>query len=408
MAPSGDELFTTSWTLHRLGPLYHGKECETLLDNPQSLELYATRLRDLLRGDVFRGVQVGIEGLGAVDDAVSKAGHLKSCKWDALPTWSHWNEEESLLEDPDQAGFVISPDVSAGILVTLEYENITYKAAMLTGPDGYHDSRKDVTFLPLLLTRLPNSLRQSFISFLSTSFDTRCSILRLTSSFLCVTFENYLSTLNRATTGRTSSSSPAFVEKVIKEAQLTLSFPPPISPALKSLDVLVPRESLSAFFTHGTKILANKTINRPNQARDRGKKRSHPDTAPSTDDDDGPTAPFLAALGAYFDANLAMQLDISDFGKDPTDKQKRQVRLSKVSCGAFVLGSEGRMKLLANPGRVIPFDDADVTEENDDHDGREARLVWRANEILLRTLVARAVGGQTQRSNGDLLGGEGT
>ncbi|PGH09462.1 hypothetical protein GX51_00567 [Blastomyces parvus] len=401
MATSGDELFTTSWTLHRLGPLYHGKECETLLENPQSLELYATRLRDLLRGDVFRGVQVGVEGLGAVDDAVSRAGHLKSCRWDALPTWSHWNEEESLLQDPDQAAFIISPEVSAGILVTLEYENITYRAAMLAGPDGYHDSRKDVTFLPLLLTRLPNSLRQSFISFLSTSFDTRCSILRLPSSFLCGTFENYLSTLNPAASGRTSSSSPAFVEKVVKETQLTLSFPPPVSPALKSLDVLIPRESLSAFFTHGTKILANKTRNQPNQTQNRGKKRSHPDTAQSTDEDDGPTAPFLAALGAYFDANLAMQLDINDFGKDPTDAQKRHIRLSKVSCGAFVLGSEGRMKLLANPGRVIPFDDADVTNENDDPDGQEARLVWRANEILLRMLVARAVGGQTQRSDGE-------
>ncbi|PGH34533.1 hypothetical protein GX50_02616 [[Emmonsia] crescens] len=399
MATSGDELFTTSWTLHRLAPLYHGKECETLLDNPQGLKLYATRLRDLLRGDVFRGMQVGVEGLGAVDDAASKAGQLKSCKWDVLPTWSHWNEEESLLEDPDQATFAIAPEVSAGILVTLEYENITYKAAMLTGPDGYHDTRKDVTFLPLLLTRLPNSLRQTFISFLSTSFDARCSILRLTSSFLCATFENYLSTLNRA------ASSRALVEKVIKETQLTLSFPTPISPALKSLDVLIPRESLSAFFTHGTKILANERRNQPDQARNRGKKRSHPGTALSTSEDDGPSAPFLAALAAYFDTNLAMKLDISDFGKDPTDAQKRQARLSKVSCGAFVLGSEGRMKLLANPGRVIPFDDADVTEDDDDPDSRETRLVWRANEMLLRTLVVRSIGGQAQKSNGDLVGG---
>ncbi|OJD11639.1 hypothetical protein AJ78_07633 [Emergomyces pasteurianus Ep9510] len=395
MATSGDELFTTSWTLHRLAPLYHGKECETLLDNPQGLKLYATRLRDHLRGDAFRGVQVGVEGVGALDDAISRAGHLKSCKWDVLPTWSHWNEEQSLLEDPGQAASIIAPEVSAGILVTLEYENITYKAAMLTGPDGYHDSRKDVTFLPLLLTRLPNSLRQIFISFLSTSFDTRCSILRITSSFLCETFENYLSILNRATSSR------AFIETVIKETQCTLRFPPPISPALKSLDVLIPRESLSSFFTHGTKILTEQKRNQLNQARNRGKKRSHIDTTTPTSENERPSTPFLAALAAYFDANLAMKLDISDLSKDHTDAQAPRVRLSKISCGAFVLGSEGRMKLLANPGRVIPFDDVDVADEDDDPDSRETRLVWRANEMLLRALVARSVGGQTQKSNGD-------
>ncbi|EEH34788.1 hypothetical protein PAAG_05835 [Paracoccidioides lutzii Pb01] len=405
---SGDQLFTTSWTLHRLSPLYHGNECQTLLDNPQGLNLYANRLRDLLRGDVFRGVRVGMQGLGAVDDAVSKAGSLKSCKWDVLPTWSHWSEEESLLKDPEQESYALVPEVSAGILVTLEYENITYKSAMLTGPDGYHDTRKSVTFLPLLLTRLPNSLRQNFISFLATSFDARCSILRLPSTFLCATFENYLSILNRVTSRAHASSSRALVEKVIKETQLTLSFPPPISPSLKTLDVLISRESLSAFFVHGSNVLANTPNAPPNQTGSRGVKRAHPDSASTVDNDENPSAPFLASLSAYFNANLAMKLDISDFGKNPTVAQQKQVRLSKISCGAFVLGGEGRMKLLANPGRVIPFDDAEVTEEEDDPDSREIRSVWRANEMLLRALVLHAVGGLTQRQNDDSTGGEGS
>ncbi|PGG95729.1 hypothetical protein AJ79_09902 [Helicocarpus griseus UAMH5409] len=409
----GDQLFTTSWTLHRLSPLYHGKECQTLLDNPNGLKLYANRLRELLRGDVFRGVQVGIEGLGATDDAVSKAGPLKACKWEILPTWGHWNEEESLLleEDPEKAASVIPPDVSAGILVTLDYENITYKAAMLTGPDGYHDTQKGVTFLPLLLTRLPNSLRQTFVSFLAMNFDSRCSILRLPSSFLCGAFENYLAILHGPTSasraGNAPSSSREFVEKVIKESQLTLSFPAPVSSSLKSLDVLIPRESLSAFFIYGSKIIENNENRAANDiSRNRGKKRSHADTTK----DENPSAPFLAALSEYFDTNLAMKLDIRDsFTNDSKNGQAKHVRLSKISCGAFVLGGEGRMKLLANPGRVIPFDEADVEEgEGDDPDSREIRLVWRANEALLRALVSRAVGGQSERQNGGLGGGEGT
>ncbi|PGH23094.1 hypothetical protein AJ80_02868 [Polytolypa hystricis UAMH7299] len=373
---TGEELFTTSWTLHRLSPLYHGKECQTLLDNPRALALYADRLRDLLRGDTLRGVQVGLDNTLALDDAIAKAGALNACKWEALPTWSHWNEEQSLLEDPDNDTLVIAPEESAGILVTLSYENATYKAALLAGPDGYHDSRKENTYFPLLVTRLPNPLRQTFISFLATNFDTHCSILRLPSSFLCAALENYLATLNNALTRRNSSvSARQVIERVVKDTQLTLTFPAPIAPALKSLDVHIRRESLTAFFTHGSTTAA----------------------IDNAENNKGPSTPFLAALSTYFDTHLAMKLNIDHFRDATTSPigEKEYMRLTKVSCGAFVLGSEGRVKLLANPGRVMPFADSDAENEDDDNDdadsdSREIRAVWRANEGLLRALVERA------------------
>lgn len=397
MAQSGTELFSTSWTLHRLSPLYHGQDSNhSLLDVPECFRTYANRLRDTLTGNVLGGIvqtSTPSTGMGGLDDVLARAGALKECKWTAIPTWSYWNEEHSILEDPAQdAPLTLTADQSAGILISLHYENATYKAALLAGPDGYRHEDADrpggTTFLPLLVTRMPNALRQSLISFLSETFDTRVSVLRLPSSFLCRALERYLATLNRIasrgrrhTANQTATSrveSRAFMESVIKEVQLTLSFPLPVSTDLKSLDIHLPRESLSAFYEHGLGDLEAESNKKNKEA-------------------EVPSAPFLKALSEYFDRNLAMKLDLRDFMGQPAsstgDCKGRNIKLTKVSCGAFVLGSEGRIKFLANPGRTILLDDSDE-EEGDgiDIDEREKRLVWRANEELLRVLIARATG----------------
>ena len=374
MAASPAGLFATSWTVHRVATLYHGKECKTLLDNPAALKLYASRLRDILTGDVLRGVQLSGTGTSAVlDETLSKAGALKSCRWECLPTWRHWNEEQSLLEDPDEEGPVVTPDQASGLIVILEYETIMYKAALLSGPDGYRDVREEgATYLPLLVTRMPNALRQEFISFLSTNFDTRISVLRLPPQFICAALENYMATLNRPARTGQRNADHGFIERIIKETQLTISFSQPISPALRSMDVLLPRESLGAFYSHGTSNSGSEST-------------------------EAPTTPFLTALSEYFNTHLAMPLDISTFQSPTTTKtqQPSHMRLTKVSCGAFVLGSEGRVKFLSNPGRAILLDEEDdylEAEDPEDVEEREKRLIWRANEELLRSLVKRAVG----------------
>lgn len=386
MAASPTDLFTTSWTVHRVAPLHHGKECKTLLDNPAVLRLYASRLRDILTGDVLRGVQLsGTTTSAMLDEALAKAGALKSCRWECLPTWRHWNEEQSLLEDPDEDGPVITPGQAAGVLVVLEYETITYKAALLAGPDGYHDdTRQDATYLPLLVTRMPNALRQEFISFLSATFDTRVSVLRLPPGFICAALENYLATLNRAAarsgSGLQSAAARGFIERTVKETQLTISFSQPVSPALRSMDVMLPRESLGAFYAHATSTSS-----------------AEPRSGETTET---PSAPFLSALSEYFTTHLSMPLDITAFQPPSSTKTQKpsHMRLTKASCGAFVLGGEGRVKFLANPGRAMFLGDEDdylgADDDQEDTEDREKRLAWRANEELLRALVRKAVGGE--------------
>ncbi|CAP92569.1 hypothetical protein E8E15_002678 [Penicillium rubens] len=339
------QLFNTSWTIHRLSPLHHGKDSETLLDNKVALKTYATRLRDYLTGDALAGIYTSASA--ADDAALSKTGALKDCLWQPISDQSLHDEAPSRSQDT----------TFPGILVTLEYENIIYKAALLANTTSSPNQRSGSTSLPLLLTRFPTALRQTFITFLSTNFDTYCSPLRLPSSFLCAGLETYIDTLR---TQRPSTSDT--VEDVIKELQLTLSFSSSIAPALKSLNVSVARASLAGFLRDQSGQSAPKSRSLQHKLR----------------------SPFIANLISYLETHLAMKLDLDGSSSDQLAKQ--HVRLSKVACAAFVLGSEGRVKLVVPANR-------DVGDGDDGSrlGGDKNELALEAGESLLRSVIRKAV-----------------
>ncbi|KAJ5211305.1 hypothetical protein N7491_011126 [Penicillium cf. griseofulvum] len=339
------QLFNTSWTIHRLSPLHHGKDCETLLDNQVALKTYATRLRDHLTGDVLASIHTST---GAADDnTLSKAGALKDCLWRPLAPQSARDDAPSRSQNT----------TFPGILVTLEYENIIYKAALLADSKSSPNQRTGSTSLPLLLTRFPTALRQTFLTFLSTNFDTYCSPLRLPSSFLCAGLETYVDTLR---TKQPSTSDT--VEEVIKELQLTLSFSPSIAPDLRSLNVSVAHASLAGFLQDHPKQLAPKSRSLQHKLR----------------------SPFIANLTSYLDTHLAMKLDLDGSSSDQAAKQ--HVRLSKVACAAFVLGSEGRVKLV-----VVADRDTGDGDESSRVRGGKNKLAFEAGECLLRSVIQKAV-----------------
>lgn len=341
---SYSQLFNTSWTLHRLSPLHHKKDCESLLNNQAALNTYATRLRDQLTGDVLAGLH-STAGT-ADDDALSKTGALKECSWRSISSGS------STRDASDRRDANVS---FPGILVTLEYENIVYKAALLAEPES--DSQRDPphegsTFLPLLLTKCPNALRQTFISFLSANFDVYCAPLRLPSAFLCNGLETFVDELR---TGLGDSANEV-VEEVIKELQLTLAFSAIIAPALRTLNVSISRASLTGFLNDG-KNTSRRTLKQ---------KLSNP---------------LIANLSTYLETHLAMQLDLTGSLKNQAAKQ--HVRLSKASCAAFVLGGEGRMKLVVDVARA-------ESQEGDDAPLKD-QLALRASQTLLRVVISKAV-----------------
>ncbi|KAJ5956603.1 hypothetical protein N7501_010882 [Penicillium viridicatum] len=338
------QLFNTSWTIHRLSPLHHGNDCETLLDNQVALKTYATRLRDHLTGGVLAGIHISTSA--ADDDALSKTGALKDCLWRPISPQS-FNEAPSRSQDT----------TIPGILVTLEYENIVYKAALLADIKSSTNQRTGSTSLPLLLTRFPTALRQTFIAFLSTNFDTYCSPLRLPSSFLCAGLEMYIDTL-RTHRPRTSDT----VEDVIKELQLTLSFSSSIAPALRSLNVGIARASLAGFLR-----------DQPGQSAPKSRSLQHK-----------LRSPFITNLTSYLETHLAMKLDLDGSSSDQAAKQ--HVRLSKVACAAFVLGGEGRVKLVVAADRDSRDGDEGPRAESDKNE-----LALEAGESLLRSVIRKAV-----------------
>ncbi|KAJ5574071.1 CENP-A-nucleosome distal centromere subunit CENP-L [Penicillium hispanicum] len=344
---SQDQLFNTSWTLHRLSPLYHAKDCETLLDNSAALKVYAMRLRDQLTGDVLAGLHVS--AATADDNALSKTGALKDCSWQAISAWSPRRDEGQR----PRATATSFP----GILVTLEYENITYKAALLTDtePRSRGDSQRvGSTYLPLLLTKFPNALRQTFISFLSANFDTYCSTLRLPSNFLCTGLELFVHELRHARGSSARSAANDTVEDVIKELQLTLAFSPSIAPALRTLNVSISRDALVDFSRDKSAVSKARAV------------------------DDKPRNPVIRNMASYLENHLAMKLDLD--GSSQNQVARQHVRLSKVACAAFVLGSEGRMKLVV-AGQSTDDEELSVRHQSALH----------ASEALLRTVIYRAV-----------------
>ncbi|KAF4211148.1 hypothetical protein CNMCM8980_005240 [Aspergillus fumigatiaffinis] len=294
-------------------------------------------------GDLFTSTQAALSAPGAVDDDVlSRTGPLKDCVWETLSAPSTQATSEKL----------------SGILVTLEYENITYKAALLAAPDGRRTSarRQQSTQLPLLLTRFPNPLRQTFISFLSANFDTYCSVLRLPSTFMCTALEMYIDILMAGDHDGSSDSHRVF-EDTIKETQLTLSFSPPVAPALRSLNINLPRGSFTELV--------------------RG---SNPNTELTHQKNS-----VLSGLSTYLEKHLAMKLNLGDLASGH-HSVNQPVRLTKIACGSFVLGGEGKMKLVAPSRQAGSSSEDGATAARESRD----RLLLRANEALLQAVIRRA------------------
>lgn len=364
---SREQLFNTSWTAHRLSPLHHSKDHRVLIGNQDALKTYAKRLHDQLAGDFLRSMQVTLTR-GLADDALSKAGSLLESRWEFISIHDVQQHEGN----EGNKDSVIDMKDCMGIFITLDYEHIVYRAALLAGPDGYVPAstdrrRNQSTHLPLLLTRMPTALRNTFIEFLSTTFDSYCATLHLPSDFLCVTLERSISRLMTSRDSRQGASN-AILEQVLKEIQLTLSFGQSVAPSLKSLDINLPRETLSTFARGAA--------------------------AESNNNNKNNTSLFLSSLSQYLDKHLAMKVnlgkpeDVNVNHHGPSNNTQQHVWLSKVATGAFVLSMEGRFKLIDLSSRQNGSPD----EQQQEQRTTAKDLIQVVNEEILRSLVRRATG----------------
>jgi hypothetical protein len=299
-------LYGKSYLLYRVSPLHHA---DAPLLSERALTAHAKRLREQLKGDSVRGVEVDFAG---TDDALPNLGPLDECTWDLVGDEDAWIDRHRQLVDPDASHLatVVPAAQARGIQVTLDYEHQSYNALLLrdptstAAPDGF-------TALPLLLVKMPSAIRDVFLRYITTSFDAHVAPLRLSSAFVTSSLETYFRHLS-------ASTSTQSIEDVIRQLQIQLSFHNATT-LLRHLDVTIAGRHVSGFLSRG-KLLRD--------AKDR---------------------PFTAALAAYMKKHLAL------------DILHPKVHISRISCASFVLATD-RLKLMAPDISDVSIADSDTPE----------------------------------------------
>ena len=179
------------------------------------LNRYAREFRDLLRGDVIRGVHVDISS-----SEKAKSSLIRSCEWtvesDLLPTESfdgvvikvHWDDGSTFIA-------ILLADFTSSNTVSL-------------GKRKRNDAGSEFAPLPLLLTRGPQIVSQQLIEYITTRFDSRASELTIPADFLAECLQGYLERLFR------EGSTPRSIERGLKILELTFSTPDPSTPKVKN------------------------------------------------------------------------------------------------------------------------------------------------------------------------------
>ncbi|MCJ1249717.1 hypothetical protein MMC30_006943 [Trapelia coarctata] len=292
-----------SFTLYRLSPLYYARSASLLL--PETLLLHSRRFTESLKGDVLRGVYVGLGEGGEVSIA---SGSLKTCQWTLL-------DPRSAISDEDENQGLGFPGLE-GIKVDAQYEKTTYTALLLRNPDSTASRDTNQIYLPLLMIRMPPALRDSLIAYIGTTFDTRIEPMRLSSYFMGHMLEQYLEE-------SVNAGSEQF-EKMMKSIQLVLGFKNIVAPDLKALSIDIRREEVTGFITKG-KALIQKASSGGSAGR-RVKQSGEGDKQPR---------PFMTAMKKYIAEQTSLDIEHKD------------ISLSKLSCGGFALSADGKVRFLA-------------------------------------------------------------
>ncbi|KAE8451643.1 hypothetical protein EG329_003100 [Mollisiaceae sp. DMI_Dod_QoI] len=348
MAPETSTLqypiYNTTFSLHRVSPLYTGTNSPL---NNTTLRDHARRFRDILAGEVLRGVRVG---LAPEDDVLARVGALQTVEWRLLPEEGAWSMDETQLDNNDTTTVLTS---SRGMLVTVTYEKLAYKAILLRDDRAFdgdttirsvREGMEGFQHFPLLLSKMPGPLRETFADYLSTTFDTRISALHLSGKYLTDTFEHYISDLSSNEDGEVMDmiNRSRTLRTIIKETVFFIGFDLP-SASLKTIDVSIAREDLPRMVARGKKI------GRESESK----------------------SPFFDALTTYIKGHLAL------------DMRHEGVKVVRIACGAFVLGAEGKIKLTqptSNEGERSPHN----------------RATWG----LINGLVSAAIGGALSGKEG--------
>ena len=203
--PPTSTLHNTSFTLTRLTPLYSL--------NTSRLAHYAREFRDIVRGDVIRGVQVSTQSSDRAKSAL-----VRSCEWtiesDLVPT-----------ETFDAVVIKVSWD-DGSVFTAVMLPNFASSETISLGKRKRGPS-PEFTPLPLLLTRGNQIVTQQLITYITTRFDSRASEMAFPATLLGDCLQEYLEQVfQEEFTQRT-------IDRSLKILELIFTTPDPTNPKVK-------------------------------------------------------------------------------------------------------------------------------------------------------------------------------
>ncbi|RDA92819.1 hypothetical protein CP533_0781 [Ophiocordyceps camponoti-saundersi (nom. inval.)] len=333
-------LFNTTFSTHSVSPLYVGHQGLT----KSRLEHLARRLRDTLVGDVVRGIQIALQ---AKDTPSGQVGVLRD-------VFIRRFQLETILVAAES-----QDERAAGIWIDIVHEKATYAALLLPGmtnggssaaarfskEDGEFDASQFLD-LPLLLLRMPQSLRVIICEWLSTTFDCRVRRLALGTRTLISVMEDWFDVAGIPSKGPDLKLALAFNvpfvppppedadadDGMLDEEQIAAE------PGLRVMEVTIASSDLGRFWRYGKAHGAYKRAKSSRWEQDASERRrlaggNVDDGWAWRQEDQGPVHALTEALARYLDHHLAF--DLFHPG----------VRVVQISCGAFVL-AQSRLKLV--------------------------------------------------------------
>lgn len=374
--------YSTTFSAHRVSPLYLGGPGQPL--DARRLQTLAQRLRDVLVGDVVRGVEVGLSQ--DEDGVMGRAGALEvvEMRWVGVEGVLGLEEGTGAGKDMLFVGLRYEAAVCTALLVPWlgEEEDQGGVAAGGFGGRGEEVDESQFMVMPLLLMRMPAPLKAVVAEFLATAFDCRISPLRLGTRSMVQGWEAWIETVGLPTRG-----------PLAKDVVLSLGFyvPPEEGEAgkdesedegdqqlgLKSIEVFIPAAELRRFADAGrtpsrpkagSEAIWENDIRKRRKLAGRMYEEGWEWRKESTDEDSTASQPFTEALGRYVNQHLGLNLFHPG------------VRITKMACGGFVM-SESRLKIFA------PADLGDAAAGGAPSSGQR-KAVWE----LLRDLVQKARG----------------
>ncbi|GAO16398.1 uncharacterized protein UV8b_00243 [Ustilaginoidea virens] len=371
--------FNTTFSTHRVSPLYIGRQELTLA----RLAQLAHRLRDTLVGDVVRGIQIGLE---SSDTPSGQVGSLRSVKIRWFQAQNLLGGELTYTEQSGGGGIADSvmrqwnrlrEGHKRGLWIEIAHENASYMALLLPGhpgavrdrtasvgwamqpdaqPLGRGADQNQFVHLPLLLLRMPQALKGVVGDWISTTFDCRVSKLNLGTRTLVTVWEDWIRIAGLPGKGPDFAISLAFNAPLPEKERSRTSESEEESddddddddddgggmstePGLRSMEITISPQDLRRFFRAGEQsgepFSSSSSGPWENDARERRRLAGgNVDDGWAWRANQGPNEqPFTEALARYLDHHLALDLF------------HPSVRVVQISCGGFVL-AQSRLKIV--------------------------------------------------------------